>query len=78
MTALLNDEAARELTELDKARLRVFDPEGWTDGLFDRNFANHMEELGLLEYSNSAMHGERAYTITAAGRRVLLLKEPTS
>lgn len=55
------------LSGKDKHRARRFlGVGGWTDGLFDRNWARRMEQEGWLRLKNSAMHGERLYEPTAA------------
>ncbi len=63
--------AFEPLTKLDQKRLRVFDGGGMTDGMHDRNFANRMEDLGFLEYTNGCMSGERFYDLTESGRLML-------
>ncbi len=63
-----------ELTKRDKMRLQQFNPSGMTDGLFDRNFANKMEDLGLIKYITGCLSGERFYDITEDGIEILKCK----
>ncbi len=51
----------------DLSRLRSFIAAGgWTDGLFDRNWAIRMEREGWLRWVTTAGHGERQYEPTEA------------
>ena len=56
-----------EITEHDRRRLLGFDPTGYADGLFERNWCSRMEGLGLLEYVSGDCSGGRTYDITQAG-----------
>ena len=58
------------LTRFEAERLAAYDPDGWTDGLYDQNFANRMEAYGLLVYKNATFTG-RCYEITEKGRQAI-------
>ena len=62
-------EEAVNLTERDRNMLGGFRGGNSVFELFDLNWANRMEELGLLEYESGCMDGSRSYILTELGER---------
>lgn len=54
-------------TERDRRQLLGFNPSGYADGLFERNWCTRMGDLGLLKYVSGDCSGGRTYDITTAG-----------
>lgn len=54
------------MLDLDRLRLKTFG--GAAGSLFDRNWANRMEDEGYLEYSGGDLSGARYYELTDKGR----------
>ncbi len=59
------------LSNIEQARLRQYDPLGYTIGAYDRDFALRMEDLGYLIYKGGGLDGNRTYELSAAGREVV-------